>query len=183
MNLLRQSGEFVIKGPPNELESARAAPIEATAFEPELAILERGVRLAFQLAAASDPSARTVYLRLLRNTLVPVFQIDPQETLVRRAWPLTDHPFLVEVVESKEPRMGAIAGGPMGPHAREIQNRTGVLSGIAVPVTYKGSVHGILALGSRHPELLSDDLFQALIHVGQLLTAALAAGGSARRET
>jgi GAF domain-containing protein len=178
--MLRHSRGFEIKGP-SEAAEATAAALEAyagrEAISSEEAILKLGVRLAFTVASAVDPSTRATYLRLNRQTLVPVLEIDKRGERrhgTGRSIPLTEHPIVAEAVATGEPRFGALKGLRIGPRVQEFATRTGVVAGIAVPIVKQGSVHGVLAAASRKANF-PDEVFESLIVVGRLLELALAA--------
>lgn len=165
-DLLHQSGEIAIQDPLDD--STTSADTES-----EWGIFELGVKLAYTIASAVDPSARALYLRLLRKTLVPVWEIDSRHLRIGRSFALAEHPFMAEAVAAREPRMGMFAATPPGRNVRDIATRISVVGGIAVPVTQGSLVHGILAIGWRSAKA-SDNVLEGLIDIGRLLELALA---------
>ena len=165
--LLRQSREIEFQGPVEGLTTS-------TAPDSEWAVIELGVKLAYSIASEADPSARALYLQLVRNTLVPVLEIDNRHMRIGQSFPLAEHPFMAEAVAAREPRMGAFAATSPGPHVREIATRVSVEAGVAVPVAQGSIVHGILAIGWRSVKA-SNNVLAGLTNVGRLLELALAA--------
>jgi hypothetical protein len=144
-----------------------------TLVEVEIAILGLGLRLATKFASPFDVRPRAAFFRVNEDTVIPLIELSGGNPVRGRSFPLAEHPTFAEIVATGKPRANVVRSRPLGPKVREIAARTGVSAVAGVPITRGGSLHGILAIGLRAPEL-PDELFRRLIDLGQLLEFALA---------
>jgi hypothetical protein len=136
-------------------------------------ILGLGTRLASQLASQSIPRSRAAYFRVDGGMVIPLFEVDALQVPGAHRFPLAENHHFSEIVTTRRPRLGRVAGKPLGPNARVSRAAVGVTSGAGVPIVIGDSVHGILAIGARGTDI-PPSLFDRLIDLGQLLELALA---------
>jgi len=136
-------------------------------------ILELGTKLAAQIASQFIPQSRAAYFRIEGGMVIPLIEIDSVKGPGAHRFPLTENHHFAEIIATKRPRIGRVAGRPLGPNARVSAAKIGVTAGAGVPIVIGEMVHGILAIGARG-SYLPDVVFRRLIDLGQLVELALA---------
>ena len=111
----------------------------------QTAVLDLGVRLAAAIASLSGQRYSVDYLRISGETVIPLAVLASKP---RPKFPLTEHPFLTEMVATGQPVAGELRSRRLGGRAGSLAARLGIVAGGGVPVKVKGSVHGILSLST-----------------------------------
>ena len=145
-------------------------PSRGSDVDVETAVLDSGVRLAAQITSLSGQRYSVDYLRISGKTVIPLGVLAGEP---RSKFPLTEHPFLTEMVATGQPVAGELQSRRLGDNARSLAARLGIVAGGGVPVKLKGSVHGILSLSTAGVQP-SHALLQHIGIVARMIEIALA---------
>lgn len=149
-----------------------AFPTLAGRTEPQ-AIFDEAVRLAAQIAGAN---ARAVYLVVRGDIATVIAEFDPSGGHAPPFVWLHQHHALAEVVRTGAPVGVTFSDATVAPPVRAALGRMQVTGGAAVPVFAWGSLHGVLAVGSRTGKIHGDG---ALLDLARAVEAALDPAGGA----
>jgi hypothetical protein len=139
-------------------KSLATASQESAADDLDRDVLALGVRLAAEITSISGQRYSVDYLRISGETVIPLVALAGEP---RPAFPLREHPFVKEMVDTGEPVAGQLGNRRLGERARSIAARLGIVAGGGVPIKLKGSVHGILSLstgGAQPSHVLLQDI-------------------------
>ena len=138
----------------------------------ETAILHFSVKLATEFTSVSTERYWVDYLRISGETVIPLGAGEGPPAKTGGTFPLSEHPFLSEMVATRQPRAGVLRTRRLGKHALRLATEIGIVAGGGVPIRFKDSVHGILSLSTRGVQP-SHDLLQRLASVARIIELAL----------
>ena len=132
-----------------------------------------GAQLALGIASPRGSEIlRASYLRIEDDMVVLEAQFDHVGSAVEECWPLEEHPGLREAVTTLRPVTGRIDQDDAGPTVRTVRDALGVTHGAWVPVCPDGSLHGVLKIASRGPEI-PEECVDRCVALGHFLELAL----------
>lgn len=149
---------------------SRATASHGSDDDLQTTVLDLGVRLAAEITSLSGQRYSVDYLRISGETVIPLGVL---ATEPRPKFPLSEHPFLMEMVATGQPVAGELRNRRLGERARSLAARLGIVAGGGVPVKVKGSVHGILSLSTAGVQP-SHALLQHIGVVARIIEIALA---------
>ena len=139
-------------------------------------VVSVAVRLAAEIASPPGLRARRAnYCQISDGIVRVVAECDTEGEWVGASWPLTEHPHLARVVQTRGATVGAL--NQLGPVVREINRSQQVAHGGWIPVSVDGELHGVLAIAGRNRPVTEQDLSRCatIVEMMQLaLTNALA---------
>jgi DNA-binding CsgD family transcriptional regulator len=135
-------------------------------------ILRLGTRLATHISSPAIP-VRATYFRIADGMVKALVELDAMGLQVSTSFPLAEHPFMREIAATLRPIAGQLASRPMNSMLSELAASARVTSGAGVAIAPGGSVHGILSIAARGPELPPDAL-DRLVEVGEMVELGLA---------
>lgn len=125
---------------------SRATASRGSDDDLETPVLDLGVRLAAEITSLSGQRYSVDYLRISGGAVIPLGLLASEP---RPKFPLSEHPFLTEMVATGQPVAGELRNRRLGQRAGSLAARLGIVAGGGVPVKVKGSVHGVLSLSTR----------------------------------
>jgi signal transduction histidine kinase len=154
-------------------EDLNAAARELTLLSDPPAITALGTKLAARMAMPEGgESLQATYLHIEGDMVVIDAEVDRSGTRLTRTWNLNEHPGMEEAIRTLRPVAGPLDPDLAGPVVREVLETTGLKHGVWVPVCPDGTLHGVLALGSRSGPV-PDQCIERAVALGHLLELAL----------
>jgi signal transduction histidine kinase len=154
-----------------EALNAAARQLVQLSEPPQITAL--GAQLA--LGIASPPGSeilRASYFRIEDGIVVVDAQFDNGGVVIEECWPLDEHPWLREAVDTLQPVAARIDPGEAGPTVRAVIAAAGVTHGAWVPVCPDGKLHGVLTIASRGAPVPSECVDRC-VALGHFLELAL----------
>jgi signal transduction histidine kinase len=154
-----------------EALNAAARQLVQLSEPPQMTAL--GAQLALGIAAPPGSEIlRASYFRIEDGVVVVDAQFDNGGMVIEECWPLDEHPWLREAVDTLQPVAARVDPGDAGPTVRAVIATAGVTHGAWVPVCPNGELHGVLAIASRGAPVPSECV-ERCVALGHLLELAL----------
>jgi diguanylate cyclase (GGDEF)-like protein len=123
---------------------------ELTSLHDPDEVVRAATRAVASLAdATSDVPVRAHFLEVHHDRVRVRFQYDRSGYRIETTWPLSEQPWLAEVLATGRPQSGPLDSARAGPTVRGIISEVGLTHGVWVPVIVRGATRGVLALASR----------------------------------
>jgi len=137
------------------------------------AITALGAQLAARMATPQGSELRRASYLVIEDGLVRVgAQFDESGSEIATSWPLGEHPFLEQAVETGRPVVARMDSAEVGPTFREVIADFGITHGAWVPVCPDGKLHGVLSLSTRDVPVPTECV-ERCVALGHLLELAL----------
>jgi signal transduction histidine kinase len=154
-----------------EALNAAARQLVQLSEPPQITAL--GAQLALGIAAPPGSEIlRASYFRIEDGVVVVDAQFDNGGVVIEECWPLDEHPWLREAVDTLQPVASRIDPGDCGPTVRAVIAAAGVTHGAWVPVCPDGELHGVLTIASRGAPVPSECVDRC-VALGHFLELAL----------
>jgi diguanylate cyclase (GGDEF)-like protein len=151
---------------------SQAAQHLTSLLQPD-AVLAEACRLAAAMVSPPGvPGRRAKYFQIEGETATSEWEFDDESTASTSTYPLTDNPYLSEVVRTGEPLSGAYDPSVVGPTLGANLLSTGTTHGAWIPIAPNGVLHGVLTVSARGVAI-SDQLFARAVSLGHIVELAL----------
>ncbi len=151
---------------------SQAAQHLSSLLQPDTVLSEACLLAAVMVSPPGVPGRRAKYFRIDGDTATGEWEFDESNQRSASKYPLSEHPYLAEVVRTGNPACGAYDLNAVGPTLRANLLSTGTTHGAWIPISPNGVLHGVLTVSARGVAI-SDELFTRALSLGNIVALAL----------